>query len=95
MKPIVVAFAVIILEAIVIMILDRMGINPPMWILILIAAICVVVIVWGLIPKKARDWSKETVGLIWPSGYESLSDRQNFVVRLIRRIRLKKQSRGK
>jgi len=89
MKPIAVAFAVIILEAIVVIILDKLGINPPMWILILIGAICIAVIVWGLMPEKLKDWSREQVGVIWPTYYESLSNKPNRIIRFTKWIRTK------
>jgi len=52
--------------------LEYFGIHIPFWLACVLSIIGIVLIVWGAIPTKIRDWSMEQVGISTPKGYKRL-----------------------
>ena len=88
MKAIVSGIGFLVCGLAVDIMLERLGAELPFWALAVLFAIGLALIIYGVIPSRVKNWTKEKVGLILPSGYKSL-DEPSVFIRIIKRFRNK------
>jgi len=87
LKSIFVGIGFAILSIVLRRVLEHMEAFSWLWWFLL--ALGLALILLGLIPSKARDWSKEKVGLIWPKGYLDRFRKPNIFQQIVHRLKRK------